>query len=108
MCAFGSHRLNMAPVGSWITDMRPWSITSNGGASILPPRLSAFLAAASISVTLTYMFQCGGMCIARSLRMLSGGGTHVPTAHREDRVDPVRSHVVFDDVPAEQPAIERD
>jgi len=40
--------------------------------------------------------------------MLSGRGGHVLAAHREDRVDTVRPHVVLDDIPAEEGAVEGD
>ena len=49
--ALACQRLTRAPVGSWIADIRPCSITSNGPASTLPPRSATLAVAASTSST---------------------------------------------------------
>ena len=45
------HRPTRAPVGSWIADIRPLVLTSNGPASTFPPAASTFAVAASTSST---------------------------------------------------------
>jgi hypothetical protein len=44
MCFFASHRLKIAPVGSWMTAMRPMSLTSNGSINSVPPSSLALAA----------------------------------------------------------------
>ena len=60
MWFFGVHKQSMAPVGSAITAMRPASITSNAAIFTVPPAPGTCAAVASTSVTVTYVFQCGG------------------------------------------------
>ena len=54
-----------APCGSWITAIRPTSMTSNGGACTVAPSWPAFSAAASALSTVTYEFQAGGTPASR-------------------------------------------
>jgi hypothetical protein len=53
MCLPGCHTWNTAPAGSCSTAMRPASITSNGGASTVPPSSLARFAASSALATVT-------------------------------------------------------
>ena len=65
MLCRGSHTSKNAPCGSWITAIRPASITSNAGACTVAPSSLARSAAASALSTVTYEFQAGGMPISR-------------------------------------------
>ena len=47
MCALGSQTSKKAPCGSWMTAMRPTSITSKAGAWTVAPSFCALSAAAS-------------------------------------------------------------
>jgi len=49
-----------APCGSWITAIRPTSITSNAGEMMVAPSFVARSTAASALSTVTYEFQAGG------------------------------------------------
>jgi hypothetical protein len=53
MLPCGSQTDTTAPVGSWITAMRPASITSKASPIGVPPRSAAFAAAASALSTVT-------------------------------------------------------
>jgi hypothetical protein len=59
MLVRGCQMQKTAPVGSWIVDILPTSITSNGSASRFAPSSAARPAAASASSTVTYDAQAG-------------------------------------------------
>jgi hypothetical protein len=65
MFSFGSQTMKKAPCGSWITAIRPASMTSNGGACTLAPSSAAFAAASSALSTVTYEFHIGGTPASR-------------------------------------------
>ena len=65
MWFFGSQTMKKAPWGSWITPMRPASITSNAGACTVPPSSPARSAAASALATVMYDCHAGGAPASR-------------------------------------------
>ena len=67
MLVRGSHRHSTAPVGSWIVDMRPTSMTSNGSASTFAPRSRALAVVPSRSSTVTYEAQAGWRSVVSNI-----------------------------------------
>jgi hypothetical protein len=82
MCCFGSQTAKNAPCGSWMTPIRPDSITSKAGACAVPPSSLARSTAASALSTVTYEFQFGG---APASRCCCGWGEMAATSFPSTR-----------------------